>query len=143
MGLSNIFTRARTPEDKLFKAVNKLDLNKVRELLATGADSNARNNLNRTPLDICVEKLEDVTAVTAYYASDLNRLNDKASRISRIWNELVRANGTLNIYKDDEIANGTVLNGTGANNLSSLTLNKPALNIYCKKQLFYSIGPKP
>ena len=125
MALKDIFTRAKTPEDKLFKAVDKLNLKKVQELLAADVNPNAQNKLKQTALDVCVEKIEDISAVTVYTASGINKLKNKTKRIASVWNALVRANGTLNMYKDDEAyAGGNRLVGSGSCDVT-FTLNKP------------------
>jgi len=128
MGLRDRFRRkktpeATTPEEKLFQAVYKLDLGKVQELLVAGANPNVQNNLTQTPLDVCAEKLESLQGYTAFRASEARSLLSTASSISRVWNELVRVNGTLNTHKDDHYANGVVMDGTDGN--STFTFRKP------------------
>ncbi len=105
----------KTQDEKLFKAVEKRKVQKVRELLATGANANAENKLGMTPLDVCVEQIKDVMG-TGGSASGLN--NGTCTNIfnaNLIWDELVRKDGTLNKYKNDSVyGDGFTLNLTNS-----------------------------
>lgn len=116
MGLRDIFTRKsdKTPEYQLLTAVNKLDIRKVQSALAAGANPNAQNTSGLTALDFCAEKLRYLMGTagegTIYSYKDL----DQVKKISLIWDDLVKAKGTLNKYKDDSnYANGNTIRADG------------------------------
>lgn len=88
-----------SPEEKLFKAIEKSDVKRVRELLATGANASALNKFKITPLDACVEVLKNYVGRggTDVYVHEL----DTIFNTKLIWDELVRKGGSLHKYKDD------------------------------------------
>jgi len=87
----------KTPEENLFKAVEQVNVRKVRELLASGTDPNAVNKFGLKPLDACIETLKNYVGRTGLYDEEITVIfNTKL-----IWDELVRKGGSLNKYKDD------------------------------------------